>query len=263
VLAAPTSHARPRAGLDYLQPVTALCLASLLYLVYNVAWRWTAGRRLPPEAHAARSMRLEAVIYQQVRAWRTAGLKVALRRAPPMIDPHPATSCCPPQVQGRLLAAAVHASHLLAALAVLLHRALQGQRLGATFWTVVSLWGLVLLGEARLLSHSWTVSLAYATAFSLPWAYLQCRRAMDAFVAESVHWALTLLLGANRLGAVMAVAAAGLVLSWGALGLVLRLSLAMAVSLSILAWQNGYIEAESVAQAAALQRRQRQHVHGD
>jgi hypothetical protein len=161
-------------------------------------------------------------------------------------------------VQGRLLAAAAHASHLVAALAVLLHRALQGQRLGGTFWTVVSLWGLVLLGEARLLSHSWTISLAYVTAFSLPWAYLQCRRAMDAFVADSVHWALSLVFSANRLGAAMAVAAAGLVLSWGALGLVLRLSLAMAASLSILAWQNGHSEAESSALAA---RQRQQHVH--
>lgn len=126
---------------------------------------------------------------------------------------------------------------------------------------MVSLWGLVLLGEARLLSHSWLLGLAYCTAFSLPWAYVQCRRAMDAFVADSVAWALGLLLGANRLGAAMALLAGALILSWGALGLVLRASLAMATSLSILAWQNGFTEAENSAAAALMHQQQRQQPH--
>jgi hypothetical protein len=164
----------------------------------------------------------------------------------------------PLQVEGRLVAAASVLASIVASLAVLLHRLLQGRRLGTTFWTVVSLWGLVLLGEARLLGHTGLVTLAYGTAFALPWAYVQCRRAMDAFVADSVHWAVSLVLGANRLGAAMAIAAAAMILNWGALGLVLRSSLAAAVSLSILAWQNGYSEAEDSAAADLVKHSQEQ-----
>ena len=60
--------------------------------------------------------------------------------------------------------------------------------LGTTAWLGLALWAIILVGQVQLVQQSTLLLLCWASLFSLPLLYLQCRRALDTLVEESLFF---------------------------------------------------------------------------
>lgn len=60
--------------------------------------------------------------------------------------------------------------------------------LGSTAWLGLALWAVILIGQVQLVQQSTLALLCWASLFCLPLLYLQCRRALDTLVEESLFF---------------------------------------------------------------------------
>lgn len=59
--------------------------------------------------------------------------------------------------------------------------------MGASVWLGLTLWAIMLVGELKLMSQPTLAQAIWVAAFGLPWCYMQCRRALDSLVEDTLY----------------------------------------------------------------------------
>lgn len=209
-----------------LPPSTALCGSALLYMAYHVLRNtWLRYRRIAdPE------------------------------RAPPLLSSQEVVAAdmeLQARIHGRLAAGAARVLPAVATAAVLAHKHLSARRLTSTVFIGASLWLGMILGELRLMSQMAFFIIAYAALFTLPWLYLQFRRAFDAAVEDVVCLFASLLLHGSRTSLLLSAAGALGVMAWLPATLLVRCTTAVIAAVSLLVWHTSILQGGQAAAPAA------------
>ncbi|KAK9832978.1 hypothetical protein WJX74_003281 [Apatococcus lobatus] len=108
--------------------------------------------------------------------------------------------------------------------------------LGSTAWLGLALWAIILIGQVQLVQQSTLALLCWASLFCLPLLYLQCRRALDTLVEESLFFVSQAVMGGQR--ATMGFSAGAALLTMAVLNTswVLRVSCAAVSGFAVLVW---------------------------
>ncbi|KAL3160022.1 hypothetical protein ABBQ38_010408 [Trebouxia sp. C0009 RCD-2024] len=130
------------------------------------------------------------------------------------------------------------AASVLGAVVVLMYRRLSGHdRTGTSVWLALTLWSIMAVGEAALMSQSSMCLAVWCALFGLPSLYIRCRHILDLLVEEALQLVAAFLRAGQR-GTVAFAGGAGLVVLVAVpLSLFSRLSLAVLTVGNVLFWK--------------------------
>lgn len=239
-----------------IQLTTAFSLAALGSLLYNMGRRLLSqGRAVFATAPGAAAWGEEGVGAQHAQQQATEEDEVESNSGGVLLQvpQHISEAWMQKQVHDSLTRMVNTAAPYIAAALSLGSRLLSvGGHMGSSVWLALALWVVMVLGELQLVGQGKLAVCCWLGAFSLPWLYVQCKRALDGLVEEAAAAVAAAARSGNR---GWLVAAAGAVLAvlvaCGSLAMYLKLPLAMASGAGVLTWRLHARATAAAAKAAA------------